>query len=602
MTTKSTDIAIIGMGCRFPGGANDLQSYWELISQGRTAVTEVPRTRWENYGLSTQDWEVIRTNSFFAGLLNFPIAEFDADFFHISPREAEFMDPQQRLLLEVSGEAFAHAGIHKNNNTGVFVGMFKNDYLRIIDKVLTLRDMNLYVETGNANSIAAGRLAYFFDIHGPCLTIDSASASSLVAVHQACNSLILHECDLALAGGVNLLLSPYSFMEFLNAKMLAADGRCKSFDAAADGYVRGEGCGMVILKRLEDAVNDKDFILAVITATGINQNGANTGITAPSEKAQAELLQQTLLKSGCEPSEIDLIEAHGSGTVLGDVAEAAAITHVYQGNFSAEKPLLIGSVKPNIGHLESAAGIAGLIKVVLCLQQQQIPPQINFSSLNPQINFAAIPAKLISQSLAWPRRQDHTRYVALSSLGLNGTNAHAIIAEAPTQNMAQLARSDSSTHTFVRKNYWIKASEAPMTTLPPSFAKLSELGRQEQLLVIKDNIRQKVNWILRSNIADTFSDDKGFFALGMDSLMIDELTVELQQELGVHVLPPMALFNFPNITSLAELIEDLLFPRTPTSAESKKQEQQLEDQIASMSDEEITQRMQEEFGKPEAEK
>src|SRR6185312_1009726 len=306
---------------------------------------------------------------------------FDANFFRISPREAEFMDPQQRLLLELSWQALETAGIDPsqlaNSKTGVFVGIFSHDYESLVNKNSDLKSLNAHFATGNSSSIAAGRLSYVLGLQGPAMAINTACSSSLVAIHLACQSIRQNESDLALAAGVNLILSPELNIAFTQAGMLSPDGKCKTFDASADGYVRSEGCGVLVLKKLSKALDDQDTILAVIRNSTVNQDGASNGLTAPNKTAQEKLLHDALDGAAISADSISYIEAHGTGTPLGDPIEIGAITAVY--GKQRKTPLMVSSVKTNVGHTESAAGMAGVIKTVLMLQQQKIPANLHFS-------------------------------------------------------------------------------------------------------------------------------------------------------------------------------------------------------------------------------
>lgn len=443
-------IAIIGLSCRFPGGANSPESFWNLLMLQGDAVTRVPKERWDAEAYFDEDLNAPgKICSPYSAFLDTPIDQFDAAFFHISPREAEFMDPQQRLLLEVCWEAFESAGIApdklQETMTGVFVGASNRDYLRLLDKLGAAAPHNAYISTGNALSIASGRISYLLGLQGPNISIDTACSSSLVAVHQACQSLLNRECSLALAGGVNLLIDPDESVQFSNAKMLAPDGHCKTFDAKADGYVRGEGCGIVVLKRLSDAIRDGDRILAQICSSGINQDGASSGLTVPNGKAQEDLLRKVLQRSGFESHQIQYVEAHGTGTALGDPIEVRAIGAVYGRTNAA--PLMIGSVKTNIGHLESAAGIAGLIKVILALVHQCIPAHRNFETLNPRINLDCIPAIIPIKPHTWLQKKSERRVAAVSSFGFSGTNAHVLISDVPVSTPI-INASDRSSHIF----------------------------------------------------------------------------------------------------------------------------------------------------------
>ncbi|NEP08925.1 MAG: alpha/beta fold hydrolase [Symploca sp. SIO2C1] len=415
-------IAIIGIGCRLPGAKNP-QAFWQLLRDGVDAITEVPANRWHQ--------EVQKPIPQWGGFLE-QVDQFDPQFFGITPREAQSMDPQQRLLLEVSWEALENAGIAAEklagSETGVFIGISSYDYSR-----LQFPD-DPYSGTGNALSIAANRLSYMLDVRGPSWSVDTACSSSLVAVHQARQSLQQGECQLALAGGVNLILSPELSITFAQAGMMAADGRCKTFSADADGYVRGEGCGIVVLKRLADALKDGDNVLALIKGTAVNQDGRSNGLTAPNGPAQQAVICQALENAGVEPAEISYFEAHGTGTSLGDPIEVNSLKQVLMKGRSLEQPCWLGSVKTNIGHLEAAAGIAGLIKVVLSLQHAKIPPHLHLQQLNPHIDLdntsLAIPTELQEWQISQERLSQERRLAGVSSFGFGGTNAHIILEEA----------------------------------------------------------------------------------------------------------------------------------------------------------------------------
>jgi acyl transferase domain-containing protein len=359
-------------------------------------------------------------------------ALFDAGFFGISPREAEGMDPQQRMLLETSWEALEYAGIAPSSiagtNTGVYVGISATDYgfLRMASSV------DAWVGTGNAHSVAAGRLSYVLGLRGPSIAVDTACSSSLVSVHLASQALRARECDLALAAGVNLIATPTGTLTFCRARMMAPDGRCKTFDAAANGYVRGEGCGVVVLKRLSDALAGRDNILAVIRGSAVNQDGASGGLTVPNGPAQEEVIRRALAIAGVKPFEVGYVEAHGTGMSLGDPIEVRALANVLCRERNADEPLLIGSVKTNIGHLESAAGIASLIKVVLALRHREIPPHLHFQRPSPHIAWEESPIGVPAAKTEWtPHGPSGKRIAGISSFSFCGTNAHLIVEEAP---------------------------------------------------------------------------------------------------------------------------------------------------------------------------
>ncbi len=414
-------IAIIGIGCRFPGGADSPQKLWQLLEDGVDAIVPVPSVRW-----AAERYEGVVPN--YGGFVE-QVDQFDAAFFRVAPKEAESLDPQQRLLLEVSWEALEHAGIDperlRGSDTGVFVGIFTNDYQLLQAK--QREDPHLYHSTGVSAATASGRISYFFGWHGPAVSVDTASSSSLVAFHQAVTSLQSGECQMALAAGVNLILTPDLSLAFARAGMLSPDGRSKGFDARANGYVRGEGCGVVVLKRLADALRDGDNVLGLVRGTAINQDGASQGLTVPSSASQQAVIRKALSAAGLQPGDVFYIEAHGSGTPVGDPVEANALQAVY--GAARSKPWVVGSIKTNIGHLEAAAGIAGVIKAVLAMQHQLIPAHLHFKQLNPAL--AGLQAVIPAQSMAWKNGAGGPRRAAVSSFGFSGTNAHVILEEAP---------------------------------------------------------------------------------------------------------------------------------------------------------------------------
>ncbi len=377
-------IAVIGMGCRFPGGANDPQSFWQLLHDGVDAITEVPGDRWDINAYYDSDPEApgkmsTRWGGFIEG-----IDQFDPQLFGISPREATSMDPQQRILLETCWEALEDAGQAPNKlagtRTGVFVGIVNSDFARLQMEDDGIERIDMYFGSGTGHSIASGRISYVLGLNGPSISVDTACSSSLVAVHLAVQSLRSGECDLALVGGTNAILIPETTIALSKYHFMAPDGRCKSFDARADGFVRGEGCGVVVLKRLSDAQADGDDILSVILGSAVNQDGASSGLTAPNGPSQEAVIRDALANAGIRPADVGYVETHGTGTSLGDPIEVQALAAVLGKERNADKPLAIGSVKTNIGHLESAAGIAGFMKLVLSIQHQEIPPHLHFEN------------------------------------------------------------------------------------------------------------------------------------------------------------------------------------------------------------------------------
>jgi acyl transferase domain-containing protein/acyl-CoA synthetase (AMP-forming)/AMP-acid ligase II/pimeloyl-ACP methyl ester carboxylesterase/acyl carrier protein len=436
-------IAIVAMGCRFPG-ADTVEDFWQLLKQGHDAIHQVTN-RWQG----AEDTTI-------GGFLD-PVDQFDPQFFGISPREAVRMDPQQRLLLEVCWEALEQAGIAPEtlagSNTGVFVGISNTDYAQLQVRSSSRQDtaIDAYSGTGNAHSITANRVSYAFDLRGPSLAIDTACSSSLVAVHVACQNIRQGDCTQAIVGGVNLILTPDITTTFTQAGMMAADHRCKTFDADADGYVRGEGCGVILLKPLSAAQRDGDRIFAVIKGSAINQDGRSNGLTAPNGPAQQAVVRQAIQNAGVTPADISYVDAHGTGTPLGDPIELNSLKTVLMDGRSPDQPCWVGSAKTNIGHLESAAGIAGLIKTALALYHHEIPPHLHFQTLNPHIRLDGTPIQIPTEHHPWESKAA-VRCAGVSSFGFGGTNAHVILAEgstvrqkAPTADPAAIANDSSET-------------------------------------------------------------------------------------------------------------------------------------------------------------
>ena len=434
-------IAVVGMACRFPGGADTPEAFWKLLRDGVDAITEVPADRWDINALYDPDPGVPgKMSTRWGGFLS-DVDKFDAEFFGISPREANHMDPQQRLVLEVSWHALENANLAPDklvgSRSGVYMGLSTHDYSGLHMKQGDETAVDMYVSTGNAANVAAGRLSYLLGLQGPSMAVDTACSSSLVAVYLACQSLRVGDSDMALAGGVNLVLAPEVSMMLSKAHMMAADGRCKTFDAGADGFVRGEGCGVVVLKRLSDAQAANDNILAVIRGWACNQDGRSSGLTAPNGGAQQAVVRQALACGGIKPHQIDYVETHGTGTSLGDPIEVQALAEVLAEGRAKDKPVVLGSVKTNIGHLEAAAGVAGLIKTILAMQYQQIPPHLHLQKLNPYIAWDELPVTVSKQSVPWPLAAA-PRLAGVSSFGFSGTNAHLIVAEPPLHERIEM--------------------------------------------------------------------------------------------------------------------------------------------------------------------
>ncbi|MFP4411179.1 SDR family NAD(P)-dependent oxidoreductase [Coleofasciculus sp.] len=430
-TPEKEPIAIIGIGCRFPGNANDPESFWNLLRDGVDAITEVPEDRWNLrtfYDPDRQKPGKLYTR--WGGFIE-RIDQFDAEFFGISPREAALIDPQQRLLLEVTWEALEDAGQVPErlagSNTGVFVGLYIHDYQHIQLDSSARHLIGAQMTTGTAMSIAANRISYVFDFHGPSMALDTACSSSLVAVHLACQSIWNGESTLAVAGGVNAILKPDMTIGMSKASMLSPDGHCKSFDAAANGFARGEGSGIAILKPLSQAIVDQDPIYAVIRGSAVNQDGHTNGITVPNGQAQEAAIRTACQQAGVSPEQIQYVEAHGTGTAVGDPIEANALGAVLGRNRPAGNHCVIGSVKSNIGHLESAAGITGLIKTVLALKHRQIPPNLHFHTPNPKIPFEELQLRVPQTLEPWPENGNGRRLAGVNSFGFGGTNAHVVL-------------------------------------------------------------------------------------------------------------------------------------------------------------------------------
>jgi acyl transferase domain-containing protein/acyl carrier protein len=428
-------IAIIAVACRFPG-APDPEAFWEVLSGGVDAIREVPDDRFDIDEFYDPDPETPgKIYSRFGGFLD-GIDGFDPEFFGISPREAVWIDPQQRLMLETAWESLERAGYSpgalRGSRSGIFVGVAANEYSQLLSAD-SVEKIEPHFITGNALNAISGRVAFALGLEGPAVAVDTACSSSLVAVHQACQALLFGDCDLALAGGVNVLLSPVSTIAASRARMLSPVGRCKTFDASADGYVRSEGCGILVLKRLSDAVRDGDRVCAVIPGTAVNQDGASSGLTVPNGGAQQRLITAALARAGLAGGDVDYLEAHGTGTALGDPIEVRAAGAAYGAGRDRDRPLLIGSVKTNIGHLESASGVAGLIKVVLSLQHEMLPRSLHFETPSPHIPWESLPVRVVDQTIPW-QANGRPRRAGISAFGFTGTNAHVLIEEAPPQS------------------------------------------------------------------------------------------------------------------------------------------------------------------------
>ncbi|WP_394839239.1 SDR family NAD(P)-dependent oxidoreductase [Pendulispora rubella] len=434
---RDAPIAVIGIGCRFPGGVRSPDDLWENLERGIHAVTEIPRERWDMGTLydpdpSTPGKIATRHGGFVDG-----VDQFDPAFFGISPREAASIDPQHRFVLEVAWEALERAGQVPDElahtKTGVFVGISTNDYARILSRQGNAH-VDAYYMTGNSLNFSAGRLSYLLGLHGPAMAVDTACSSSLVAIHLACQSLRMGECEVALAGGVNLLLSPEGYLAASSARMLSRSGRCRTFDADADGMVRAEGCGIVVLKPLDAALAAEDPIVAVVRGTAVNQDGPSSGLTVPNKKAQVEVIRAALANAGVRPHDVGYVEAHGTGTPLGDPIEVRALAESLCDGRPAERPLYIASIKTNIGHAESASGVAGFIKTALSFERGSLPPHLHLEQLNPHMEWVDLAIRVPTRSMGWPSSPEGKRIAGVSSFGASGTNAHVVLEAPPPQS------------------------------------------------------------------------------------------------------------------------------------------------------------------------
>lgn len=464
---KNEPVAVIGMACRFPK-ANNVNEYWQMLINKVDGISEVPKNRWDIDEFycpvpSTPGKMITRYGGFIEDF-----DKFDSQFFGISPREAEKMDPQQRVLMEVTWEALEDAGIRideiSGTKTGVYVGLSTHDYslLQYHNANGDYSIIDAYQGSGNSSSIAANRISYFLNLTGPSISVDTACSSSLVSIHLAAQSLKNKESDLAIAGGVGLLLSPHTSITFSQAQMLAPSGRCRTFDSSADGYVRGEGAGIVLLKRLSDAERDGDNILAVIKSSAVNQDGKTNGLTAPNSFSQSNVIKEALNKAHLTSNDLSYIETHGTGTILGDPIEVQALSMVMKDR-DPSNPCYLGAVKTNIGHLEAAAGIAGFIKTVLVLKNKTIPPNLHFRKINPHIPILELPFK-IPEEIIELSNSEKKQYAGVSSFGFGGTNAHIVLEsveakkakksfEPPTNVFCLSANDDESLKNYSEKYF-----------------------------------------------------------------------------------------------------------------------------------------------------
>lgn len=481
-------IAIVGIGCRFPS-AHGPKAFWQLLRDGVDAITEVPSDRWDIDKIYDADASRAgKMNTRCGGFID-GVDGFDAALFEITPREARRMDPQQRLALEVAWEALEDAGLPPKGLAGSSVGVFLGFGVpeNLIEQLHDPNTIDEYTNTGSTPCVMANRLSYFFDFRGPSMSIDTACSSSLVAVHLACQSLRLGEASLAVAGGVNLMTNPAMTVGFSRLRAMSPDGRSKAFDARANGYVRGEGVGMVVLKRLADARAAGDRIYAVIRGGAVNQDGRTNGLTAPNRWAQEAVLREAYKAAEVSPADVQYIEAHGTGTLLGDPIEAKSLGAVIGEGRSLDKPCAIGSVKTNIGHLESTAGVAGLIKVALSLQHREIPASLHFENPNPHIPFDKLPLRVQTELTPWPETNGPAR-AGISAFGFGGTNAHLVLEEAPQERTADAVASTrpASAHLLTLSAHTAEALKA-LARSYHDFLSIDEIGSKASLEDICQN-------------------------------------------------------------------------------------------------------------------
>lgn len=550
----NSDIAIISASGRFPGAKN-LQEFWQNLTNGKSAITEIPNERWAIQDFYDPQPRLDKTYSKWGGFLS-DVDQFDPLFFNISPAEAEWMDPQQRLFLQITWETLHNTGyspVSLNNiRCGIFVGVMNNDYHELLSHLYPAT-RNSEQMIGNANSILAARIAYFLNLKGPALALDTACSSSLVAMHLACKSLQAGETDLMLAGGVTLYLNATSYISMCSANMLSPEGACKTFDATADGFVPGEGAGVVLLKRLADAVRDNDHIYGIIKGSGINQDGKTNGITAPSASAQKELILDIYQRYNINPESISYIEAHGTGTKLGDPIEIEALQNVFNHYTDKKQFCAIGSLKTNLGHTSAAAGVLSVIKVLLCLQHKKLVPSLNYKTPNPHINFAASPFYVNTAIKDWQSAADVPRRAAISAFGFSGTNAHLVIEETAANAGKENQLSLLPNYSFHNARYWVPSpvdslSNESVASITPTVTTKST----SSLIQIQQLITQHISQLLKI-APQIISANAMLTEFGFDSIKFKELATLLEKHFAIE-LNPAIFYTYTSIASFSQYL------------------------------------------------